>query len=241
MPLRTIFRVPNEAVLGLGLMPAHRGGAEPVISLKEAIVVPGEFDPHRDPCPTTGRRGGSSARPERLAGRGKRTAAVSAVATKLLAGLTAGGDPRLRGAGPLARGRDAPYADAELRACEPDRRTARRSRSRRTSSRAPPSPRRSPAPTWSVHRGTGADRRARRPRAGRARQRGRLVPRGPASSKRMSSRAASLFVDRRESTVNAGPVPRSRRRARHRSRAHPRGARRAVRRRPVPAAAPTRS
>ena len=32
MPLRTIFRVPDEAVLGLGLMPAHRAGDTPVKS-----------------------------------------------------------------------------------------------------------------------------------------------------------------------------------------------------------------
>ena len=40
MPLRSIVPVPDESVLGFGLMPAHRAGAEPVISLKEVVVVP---------------------------------------------------------------------------------------------------------------------------------------------------------------------------------------------------------
>ena len=90
MPLRTIFRVPDEAVLGLGLMPAHRGGAEPVISLKEVVVVPGNstrgLDPHQGSVllhdGTTGQLVAVlNASPVTEI----RTAAVSAVATKLLA------------------------------------------------------------------------------------------------------------------------------------------------------------
>jgi ornithine cyclodeaminase len=90
MPLRTIFRVPDEAVLGLGLMPAHRGGGESVISLKEVVVAPGNsargLDPHQGAVllhdGTTGQLVAVlNASPITEI----RTAAVSAVATKLLA------------------------------------------------------------------------------------------------------------------------------------------------------------
>jgi ornithine cyclodeaminase len=90
MPLRTIFRVPDESVLGLGLMPAHRGGAEPVIALKEVVVAPGTsargLDPHQGAVllhdGTTGQLVAAlNASPITEI----RTAAVSAVATKLLA------------------------------------------------------------------------------------------------------------------------------------------------------------
>ncbi|HEX5582955.1 ornithine cyclodeaminase family protein [Gaiella sp.] len=94
MPLRTIFRVPDESVLGLGLMPAHRGGAEPVIALKEVVVAPGNsargLDPHQGAVllhdGTTGQLVAAlNASPITEI----RTAAVSAVATKLLARLGA--------------------------------------------------------------------------------------------------------------------------------------------------------
>ena len=90
MPLRTIFRVPDETVLGLGLMPAHRAGAEPVISLKEVVVAPGNsargLDPHQGAVllhdGTTGQLVAVlNASPITEI----RTAAVSAVATRLLA------------------------------------------------------------------------------------------------------------------------------------------------------------
>jgi ornithine cyclodeaminase len=90
MPLRTNFRVPDEAVLGLGLMPAHRGGDAPVISLKEVVVAPGNsargLDPHQGAVllhdGTTGELVAVlNASPITEI----RTAAVSAVATKLLA------------------------------------------------------------------------------------------------------------------------------------------------------------
>ena len=90
MPLRTIFRVPDESVLGLGLMPAHRGGSEPVIALKEVVVAPGNsargLDPHQGAVllhdGTTGQLVAViNASPITEI----RTAAVSAVATKVLA------------------------------------------------------------------------------------------------------------------------------------------------------------
>jgi ornithine cyclodeaminase len=90
MPLRSIVSIPDEAVLGFGLMPAHRGGAEPVISLKEVVVVPGNpargLDPHQGAVllhdGTTGQLVAVlNASPITEI----RTAAVSAVATKLLA------------------------------------------------------------------------------------------------------------------------------------------------------------
>ena len=90
MPLRSIVPVPDESVLGFGLMPAHRAGAEPVISLKEVVVVPGNpvrgLDPHQGAVllhdGTTGQLVAVlNASPVTEI----RTAAVSAVATKLLA------------------------------------------------------------------------------------------------------------------------------------------------------------
>ena len=90
MPLRSIVPVPDGSVLGFGLMPAHRAGAEPVISLKEVVVVPGNpvrgLDPHQGAVllhdGTTGQLVAVlNASPVTEI----RTAAVSAVATKLLA------------------------------------------------------------------------------------------------------------------------------------------------------------
>ena len=90
MPLRTIFRVPDEAVLGLGLMPAHRGGDAPVISLKEVVVAPGNsasgLDPHQGAVLLhDGTTGELVALLNASPITEIRTAAVSAVATKLLA------------------------------------------------------------------------------------------------------------------------------------------------------------
>jgi ornithine cyclodeaminase len=90
MPLRTIFRVPDDAVLGLGLMPAHRGGAEPVISLKEVVVAPGNsargLDPHQGAVLLhDGKTGQLVAVLNASPITEIRTAAVSAVATRLLA------------------------------------------------------------------------------------------------------------------------------------------------------------
>jgi ornithine cyclodeaminase len=88
MPLRLVVRPPGEAMLGA--MPAHRSGAEPLFSLKEIVVVPTNpgrgLDPHQ----------GSVLLHDGVDGRllailnaspvtEIRTAAVSGVATRLLA------------------------------------------------------------------------------------------------------------------------------------------------------------
>ncbi len=90
MTLRTIFRVPDDDVLGLGLMPAHRGGDVPLISLKEVVVVPSNptrgLDPHQGSVILhDGRTGQLVAVVNASPITEIRTAAVSAVATKLLA------------------------------------------------------------------------------------------------------------------------------------------------------------
>jgi ornithine cyclodeaminase len=88
MPLRTIMRPPARQLLGL--MPAYRGGDDPVFSLKEIVVAPANaargLDPHQGAVllhdAETGRLRAilnASAVTE------IRTAAVSAVATRLLA------------------------------------------------------------------------------------------------------------------------------------------------------------
>ena len=90
MPLRSIVRVPDENVLGLGLMPAHRAGRDPLIALKEVVVVPGNpargLDPHQGAVLL---HDGATGQLVALLNASPiteiRTAAVSAVATKLLA------------------------------------------------------------------------------------------------------------------------------------------------------------
>jgi ornithine cyclodeaminase/alanine dehydrogenase-like protein (mu-crystallin family) len=88
MPLRFVVKPGGDALLGL--MPAHRGGAEPLFSLKEIVVAPGNsargLDPHQGAVllhdGTTGvLRAVLNASPITEI----RTAAVSGVATKLLA------------------------------------------------------------------------------------------------------------------------------------------------------------
>jgi ornithine cyclodeaminase/alanine dehydrogenase-like protein (mu-crystallin family) len=87
-PLRFVIRPPSAPLMGL--MPAHRGGEAPAFSLKEIVVAPANsalgLDPHQGAVllhdGTTGRLTSvldASAVTE------IRTAAVSAVATKLLA------------------------------------------------------------------------------------------------------------------------------------------------------------
>lgn len=87
-PLRTIMVAPTRR--GMGLMPSWRGGDDPVFALKEIVVAPSNsrigLDPHQGAVllhdGTTGKLRGilnASAVTE------IRTAAVSAVATKLLA------------------------------------------------------------------------------------------------------------------------------------------------------------
>lgn len=88
MPLRTVMAPPGNAMFGL--MPAHRSGDEPVFALKEIVVVPGNsargLDPHQGAVllhdGATGHlRAVLNASPVTEI----RTAAVSGVATKLLA------------------------------------------------------------------------------------------------------------------------------------------------------------
>jgi ornithine cyclodeaminase/alanine dehydrogenase-like protein (mu-crystallin family) len=90
MPLRSIVTVPDDGVLGLGLMPAHRAGSAPVISLKEVVVVPGNsvrgLDPHQGAVLLhDGETGELTAVVNASPITEIRTAAVSAVATRLLA------------------------------------------------------------------------------------------------------------------------------------------------------------
>jgi ornithine cyclodeaminase len=88
-PLRTVMLSPGPA-LGLGLMPAYAGGHEPVFALKEIVVAPANsqigLDPHQGAVllhdgATGALRAILNASPVTEI----RTAAVSAVATKLLA------------------------------------------------------------------------------------------------------------------------------------------------------------
>jgi ornithine cyclodeaminase/alanine dehydrogenase-like protein (mu-crystallin family) len=88
MPLRFMFRPGPEALLGL--MPAHRAGDAPLFSLKEIVVAPGNsargLDPHQGAVLLhDGVTGLLQAVLNASAITEIRTAAVSAVATKLLA------------------------------------------------------------------------------------------------------------------------------------------------------------
>jgi ornithine cyclodeaminase/alanine dehydrogenase-like protein (mu-crystallin family) len=88
MPLRFVVRPPGEALLGL--MPAHRAGPEPLFSLKEIVVAPANgargLDPHQGAVLLhDGTTGVLRAVLNASAITEIRTAAVSAVATKLLA------------------------------------------------------------------------------------------------------------------------------------------------------------
>lgn len=90
MPLRTIFRSTRAGVLGLGLMPAERSGHDPLISLKEVVVVPSNsahgLDPHQGAVLLhDGATGQLIAVLNASPITEIRTAAVSAVATRLLA------------------------------------------------------------------------------------------------------------------------------------------------------------
>ncbi len=88
MPLRTVFRPPSEELLGL--MPAYRGGTEPLFSLKEIVIAPANsargLDPHQGAVLLhAGETGVLRAVLNASAITEIRTAAVSAVATRLLA------------------------------------------------------------------------------------------------------------------------------------------------------------
>jgi ornithine cyclodeaminase len=88
MPLRFVVRSGGEQLMGL--MPAHRGGAEPLFSLKEIVIAPSNsargLDPHQGAVLLhDGETGVLQAVLNASAITEIRTAAVSAVATKLLA------------------------------------------------------------------------------------------------------------------------------------------------------------
>jgi ornithine cyclodeaminase/alanine dehydrogenase-like protein (mu-crystallin family) len=88
LPLRSIVRPPAESLFGL--MPAYRGGDDPVFSLKEIVVSPGNsargLDPHQGAVILhDGETGLLRAVLNASAVTEIRTAAVSAVATKRLA------------------------------------------------------------------------------------------------------------------------------------------------------------
>jgi ornithine cyclodeaminase len=88
MPLRFVVRSGGEQLMGL--MPAHRGGDAPLFSLKEIVIAPGNsargLDPHQGAVLLhDGETGVLQAVVNASAITEIRTAAVSAVATKLLA------------------------------------------------------------------------------------------------------------------------------------------------------------
>lgn len=89
MPLRFVVR-PEEAAGLMGFMPAHRGGAAPVFSLKEIVVAPGNpargLDAHQGAVILhDGETGELRAIMNASPVTEIRTAAVSAVATRALA------------------------------------------------------------------------------------------------------------------------------------------------------------
>ena len=88
LPLRSVFVPPGEALMGL--MPAYRGGSDPVFVLKEIVIAPANssrgLDPHQGAVLLhDGVTGVLRAILNASAVTEIRTAAVSGVATKLLA------------------------------------------------------------------------------------------------------------------------------------------------------------
>ena len=88
MPLRFVVRPPADELLGL--MPAHRGGAAPLFSLKEIVIAPANsargLDPHQGAVLLhDGTTGQLRAMLNASAVTEIRTAAVSGLATRLLA------------------------------------------------------------------------------------------------------------------------------------------------------------
>jgi ornithine cyclodeaminase len=90
MPLRFVIRPPSGDGRVMGFMPAHRGDERPVFTLKEIVVAPANsvsgLDPHQGAVLVhDGETGALRAVLDASAVTEIRTAAVSAVATKLLA------------------------------------------------------------------------------------------------------------------------------------------------------------
>ena len=183
MPLRFVVRPPGEQLLGL--MPAHRAGPEPLFSLKEIVIAPANgargLDPHQGAVLLhDGETGVLRAVLNASAITEIRTAAVSAVATKLLARpgarrvaiLGAGvqarshahamrtviDDPELRIWSRTPAHAEALALESHAVVCETDRGGARRRRRR-----------------LHVHRLPRADRPPRVARARHARERRRVV------------------------------------------------------------------
>jgi ornithine cyclodeaminase/alanine dehydrogenase-like protein (mu-crystallin family) len=89
MPLRTVVRFEGAAGF-MGMMPAWRGGAEPVFALKSLCIMPGNpargLDSHQGTVTLfDGSTGAPAAILDASAVTSVRTAAVSAVATRVLA------------------------------------------------------------------------------------------------------------------------------------------------------------
>ena len=112
-PLRFVTRPPDAESL-MGFMPAYRGGADSVWSLKEIVIAPGNpargLDAHQGAVLLhDGETGELRALLNASPITEIRTAAVSAVATRALARTGRAGrrDPRRRRPGPFARGGDA--------------------------------------------------------------------------------------------------------------------------------------
>ena len=143
LPLRFIMRPPAESMFGL--MPAYRGGDDPVFSLKEIVVSPGNsahgLDPHQGAVILhDGRTGLLRAVLNASAVTEIRTAAVSAVATKRLA------RPGARVVAVLGSGVQGRSHVQAMQAIVPTRSCGSGAGTRRTRRRSPSSRTRSSAP-----------------------------------------------------------------------------------------------
>ena len=224
----------------MGLMPAHRGGDEPLFSLKEIVIAPSNSRARARPAP--GRRAPPRRRDRASCARSStprpiteiRTAAVSAVATKLLArpgfrrvailgaGVQARSHaeamrddrrrPRPADLEPHAGARRGARARVARRRLRDDRGGARRRRRR-----------------LHVHVVARADRAPRVARSRHARERRGLVrPVGARARCRRRRRGRALRRPARVDPERVRRLPRGRRGSRHRARPHPRRARRAA-------------
>ena len=243
MPLRFVVAAARAPSL-MGFMPAHRGGGTPLVLAQgdrdlARRTRPRGLDPHQGAVLLhDGDTGELMAILNASAVTEIRTAAVSAVATQAARppGAARRRRPRRRRAGPLSRRGDASGArrsrDPDL---EPEPAARRGSRGDRDAARSWPLDRgrAAPAPTSSAR----ARRRASRSSRSRCSHPGRTsTPSARRSRPRESSTsevvaAASLFVDRRESTLNeSGDYLFAVEEAGHRARSHRGRARRGARR-----------